>query len=82
MSKQVILQEIRSIVSSHFNVEVYDLHKSLFASDIGFQPRDLVTLVMLLENQYKIKFSADDFSTDEFDCLNKLSDIIYKYLNE
>ncbi|MBD5543065.1 MAG: hypothetical protein HDR01_02150 [Lachnospiraceae bacterium] len=80
MTKQVILQELKSLVYENFGIEIFDISKSLFSFDIGFVPRDLVKLVMLIEHKFNVKFSESELGRDEFDCLEEMSAIIYAHL--
>ena len=81
MSKQDILQELNSILLDNFNVKNFDSQKSLFSSDIGLYPRDLVKLVMLVEHKYNIQFSETELSGDRFDCLEEIASIICMHLS-
>lgn len=80
MTKQVILQELKSLVYENFGIEIFDISKSLFSFDIGFAPRDLVKLVMLIEHKFNVRFSESELGRDEFDCLEEMSAIIYAHL--
>ncbi len=80
MSEQEILQGLNDLVYEHFCVKVTDTKKSLFSPNIGLYPRDLVKLVILLENKYSIRFSEEELNKDEFDCLEVIASLIYMHL--
>lgn len=65
MTKQEILQELKSLVYENFGIEIFDISKSLFSFDIGFVPRDLVKLVMLIEHKFNVRFSESELGRDE-----------------
>lgn len=81
MSKQEILRELNNLVYEHFDMAVANAHQSLFSPDIGLQPRDLVKLVILVENKYNIIFSESELNKDEFDCLEEIAAIVYMHLH-
>ena len=82
LSKQDILQELNSMILENFNVKIFNSQKSLFSSEVGLYPRDLVKLVMLAEHKYNIRFSESELSGDGIDCLEEIASIIYMHLND
>ena len=81
LSKQDILQELNSMLLENFNVKVFEPQKSLFSSEVGLYPRDLVKLVMLTEHKYNIRFSESELSGDKIDCPEEIASIIYTHLS-
>lgn len=81
LSKQDILQELNSMILENFNVEIFNSQKSLFSSEVGLYPRDLVKLVMLAEHKYNIRFSKSELGGDRIDCPEEIASIIYMHLN-
>lgn len=82
MSKQEILRELKSLLNENFDLQNLDASKSLFSVDIGFTPRDLVKFVILIEHKFNVKFSENELSKDDFDCLNELAAMIYTHLSD
>lgn len=78
------MEEIKVLINKNFDVPLDILNESknisLLSSKIGLLPRDLLKLIVLLEEEYSIKITENEIIGTRVDYLKNLVRIIEQKL--
>lgn len=74
-----IEKDVQALVMEHFNINA-DKEDNLYL--LGIMPRDMVKLVYLLEDKYRIQFSESDLSHATFDSIQNLAVAVNQHIQK
>lgn len=78
--KAEIVKKLNEIVDHKIDFNKEEFSDDFFGIDLSLKPRDLVFLILNMENRFNIKISEESIIAKEVCEISTLTDVIYKYI--
>lgn len=80
--KEHIKKSLIMLVVNQFGISKDDVERTQSLYMLGLLPRDIVKLVLLVENEYEFQFSKEELVSRRFDNINDIIQLIDQHMHK
>ena len=77
-----IKHNLKKIILEQFNIDEDKLGKVDKLYLLGLMPRDVLRLVLYIENEYDIHFTENELVENKFDSIENIALVVSKHIQE